>query len=130
MEDVPLSVAPMDKPDTDISLEKTPIFEVLPTTQAAMTEPVTTAEHVSLETPQDKVAESEVNITISASACKNHSILDLAHIFLYMLLNPKIFVEVPAEVAPPPMLESKQKEEATPPVIDSMLLGLIHQRVI
>ena len=51
MEDVPLPVAPVDKPATEMSLAKIHIFEVPPTIEVVMTEPVITAEHVSLETP-------------------------------------------------------------------------------
>ena len=55
MENIPLLVASME----------TPTPEVSPATQAAVTEQVTAAvtEHVSLETPQGEVEESEVNIT-------------------------------------------------------------------
>ena len=71
MEDIPLLVAPMEMPPP----------EVLPATEVATVEQVTTTEHVSLETPQDEVAESKVNITTSAFAGNNCSILNSAHIF-------------------------------------------------
>ena len=91
---------------------------------------VATAEPVSIETLQGEVAELKVNITTSASAGKNCSVLNLAHVFLYLLLNPKNFAEAPAKVAPPVMSEPEQEEESTPLVIDPVLLGLVHQRVI
>ena len=71
VEDIPLPVAPMEMP----------IPEVSPVTKAVVTEQITTAEHVSLETPQGEVVESEVNITFSASAGNNCSILNSAHVF-------------------------------------------------
>ena len=114
VENIPLSVAPMET--------LTP--RVLPATEVA------TAELVSIETLQDEVAESEVNITTSAYTGKNCRILNLVHIFQYLLLNPKNFVEAPAEVGPIVMSEPEQEEEVTPPVIDLMMLGLIHQKVI
>jgi len=51
-------------------------------------------------------------------------------LFLYLLLNLKIFAEVPMEVAPTMTPEPEQVEEAIPPVIDPVLLGLVHQRAI
>ena len=113
VENIPLPVAPIET--------LTP--RVLPATEVA------TAELVSIETPQDEVEESEVNITTSASAGKNCSILNLVHIFRYLLLNPKNFVEAPAKVGPIVMSEPEQEEEVTPPVID-LMMGLIHQKVI
>ena len=71
MENIPLPVASME----------TPTSEVSPATKATVTEQVITAEHVSLETSQGKVTESEVNITSSASAGNNYSVLNLAHVF-------------------------------------------------
>jgi len=120
VEDIPLPIA----------LTETPAPEVLPTAETVVIEHVTTAEPVSIETPHSKVAKSEVNITNSTSADKNCSVLNLAHVFLYLLLNPKNFAEVLVEVAPPVMSEPEQEEEATPPVIDPVMLGVIHQRVI
>ena len=73
-------------PSFGCSLE-TPALEVLPATEVAMAQQVTTIEHVSPVTPQGKVAESEVNITISASAGNNCSVLNSVNVFLYPLLN-------------------------------------------
>ena len=42
----------------------------------------------------------------------------------------KNFVEVPVKVAPPAILEPEQEEKATPPVIDPVLLSLVHQSVV
>ena len=50
--------------------------------------------------------------------------------FLHLLLNLENFAEAPAKVDPPVMSEPAQEEEAIPPMIYLMLLGLVHQRVI
>ena len=71
MENIPLPVAPMEMP----------ALEVLPAAEAAVIEHIATIEPVSIETPQGKVAESEVNITPSTSVGENCSVLNLAHVF-------------------------------------------------
>ena len=68
----------------------------------------------------------EVNINVLASTGKKCSILDLARDFLDLLLNSKNFVEVPIEVVPPAMSEPEQEKEATPPVTDPVLFGLVY----
>jgi len=128
MEDVFLPVAFVDKSATEMALAETPAFEVLPAAEAAVIEHVATAELISLKLGE--VVESDINITTSASAGKICSVLNLAHVSPYLLLNPKNFAEVLVEVAPPVMSEPEQEEEATPPVIDPVMLGVIHQRVI
>ena len=70
VENIPLSVAPI----------KTPAREVPTATEVVAIEHVTTAEPVS-KTPQGEIAESEVNITILASASNNCSVLNSANIF-------------------------------------------------
>ena len=130
MDDVPLPVAPADKPTTEMALAETPSSEVPPVAEDAVIEHVIALRLFSIENSQGEAAESEVNITPSASAGKNFSVLNLAHVSPYLLLNPKIFAEVLVEVAPPVMSEPEQEEEATPPVIDPVMLGVIHQRVI
>ena len=50
MEDVPLLVAPVDKPATEMALAKTPASET-PNAEATVIEHVATAEPVSNETP-------------------------------------------------------------------------------
>ena len=91
MEDIPLLVALVDKLATEMSLVETPVFEVPPATEVAVPEPITPIEHVFLETLQGEVAELEVNITISTSIGKNHSVLNLAHIFSIFVGKPKNF---------------------------------------
>jgi len=71
VENIPLPVTPIE----------TPAPEVPPTVDAAVTEHVTTTEHVSVETPQGEVVESEVNIITSTSAGNDCSVLNSANIF-------------------------------------------------
>ena len=118
MDDVPLPVAPADKPTTEMALAETPASEVPPVAEVAVIEHVVALRLFSIETSQGKAAESEVNITPSASAGKNFSVLNLAHISLYLLLNLKNFAEALAEIAPPVMSKPEQEKEVTPPVID------------
>ena len=68
VEDVPLSVAPVDKLATKRSLVKTSISEVTPPTKAVVTQHVTTVELVSTEPPQGEA--SKFNIITLASAGK------------------------------------------------------------
>ena len=79
VEDVPLSVALVDKSATEMCLVETLVFEVTPAIEGIVTEHVASA---SLETPQGEIAKSEVNITAPASAGKNCGVLSLAHVFL------------------------------------------------
>ena len=95
VEDIPLPVAPMEMPAP----------EVFPAAEGAVIEHVATTEPVFTETPQDEVAESEVNITTSAPVGKTCSVLNLAHIFLYLLLNLENFTEGLGEVPPSVMSE-------------------------
>ena len=85
VEDIPLPIA----------LTETSAPKVIPAAEAAMIKYVSTAEPVSIETPQGEVAELEVNIATSASAGKNHSVLNLARDSLYLSLNPKKLAKVP-----------------------------------
>ena len=75
MEDIPLPVAPLDKSAIEMASARTPVPEVLPAAEVAVIEHVTTAEPISIETPQGEIVKSEVNITTSASAGKNCSTL-------------------------------------------------------
>ena len=50
MKDVPLPIAPVDKPGTEMYLVEIPVSEITPATKVVVTEHVTTAESVSLET--------------------------------------------------------------------------------
>ena len=98
VEDIPLPVSSIEMPAP----------EVLPAIE------VVTAEPISMKTPQGEVAESEVNITTSTPVGKNCSILNLAHVFLSLLLNLKNFTEALTEVASPVMSDlNKGRKHST-----------------
>ena len=48
-------------------------------------------------------------------------------IFSTSVAKFKSFVEAPSEVAPPTTSEPGQEEDVLPPVIDPVLLSLVHQ---
>ena len=84
-EDIPLPVAPLDKPVTEMASTETPAPEALPAVEAAVIEHVATAEPVPFETPQGEAAELDVNIATSASACKNHNVFEFSMCFSHHL---------------------------------------------
>ena len=56
--------------------------------------------------------------------------LEFNRCFLHLLLNQKKIAEAPAEVAPQTTSEPEQEEDVTPPVIDPVLLSLVHQSIV
>ena len=75
------SKAPVENIPLPVASSKITALEVLLAVEVVATERVTTAEHVSIETTQGKVARSEVIITTLTSVGNDCSVLNSANIF-------------------------------------------------